>query len=122
MSMEYVKIVDDVVVASAVCPTPPGDDWAEMPGWSELAAQRPPLGDWQYKMSAATWVPIAKSEQQTADEARAERNARLAASDWTQLPDVPEATRSAWAGYRQALRDITSQPGFPMFVNWPETP
>src|SRR5207244_2583357 len=39
----------------------------------------------------------AKDEAQCA---RAERNARLAASDWTQLPDVPPATRQAWEPYR----------------------
>ena len=53
---------------------------------------------------------------------RAKRDALLASSDWTQLPDVPEATRSIWAPYRQALRDITDQPGFPFDVTWPEAP
>lgn len=43
-------------------------------------------------------------------------------SDWTQLPDVPLETKSAWADYRQALRDITEQPGFPKNVVWPEKP
>lgn len=36
---------------------------------------------------------------------RLARNARLAASDWTQLPDAP-VDRAAWAAYRQALRDF----------------
>ena len=51
-----------------------------------------------------------------------ERNTRLKQSDWTQLPDVPLATKEAWAVYRQALRDITNQPGFPLSVIWPEQP
>lgn len=55
---------------------------------------------------------------------RAERDTRLAASDWTQLPDtdISEADRAAWATYRQALRDITGQvePGVP--VEWPAVP
>lgn len=50
------------------------------------------------------------------------RNQLLADSDWTQLPDVPLATKEAWATYRQALRDITAQPGFPENVVWPEAP
>jgi len=33
------------------------------------------------------------------------RNAELAASDWTQLPDAP-VNAAAWAAYRQELRDI----------------
>ena len=49
---------------------------------------------------------------------RAERDAKLAASDWTQLPDVPLATKEAWAVYRQALRDITNQPD-PFNITWP---
>lgn len=38
---------------------------------------------------------------------RTQRDAFLAASDWTQLPDngLPDEQRAAWAQYRQALRD-----------------
>lgn len=50
------------------------------------------------------------------------RNGLLSASDWTQLPDVPLEAREAWCIYRQALRDITGQPGFPLDVRWPEKP
>jgi len=36
-----------------------------------------------------------------------DRNKRLAASDWTQLPDIPKTVdKAAWAVYRQALRDL----------------
>ena len=52
---------------------------------------------------------------------RIERNKRIAISDWTQLPDVPIATKEAWAVYRQALRDITQQPD-PFNIVWPEPP
>lgn len=52
---------------------------------------------------------------------RDERKRRLAASDWTQLPDVPLATKEAWAVYRQALRDITTQPD-PFNITWPIPP
>lgn len=53
---------------------------------------------------------------------RAERDRRLSETDWTQLPDVPEATRTLWAEYRQALRDIPAQAGFPKRVVWPPRP
>lgn len=46
----------------------------------------------------------------------------LRASDWTQLPDVPLATKEEWAVYRQALRDLTEQPGYPTNVIWPVEP
>jgi len=46
----------------------------------------------------------------------------LLQSDWTQLPDVPIETKSAWEIYRQQLRDITNQSGFPYEVQFPEMP
>jgi hypothetical protein len=52
---------------------------------------------------------------------RSDRNARLAASDWTQLADAP-VDSAAWASYRQALRDVTAQAGFPWNVTWPDAP
>jgi Phage tail assembly chaperone protein len=54
---------------------------------------------------------------------RAERNAKLAACDWTQLPDSPISNVAAqeWAAYRQALRDITTQED-PFNITWPEEP
>lgn len=52
---------------------------------------------------------------------RAERNAKLAASDWTQVIDAP-VDQAAWAAYRQALRDISSQEGFPWNIDWPTMP
>ena len=51
--------------------------------------------------------------------ARAERDRRLAACDWTQVADAP-VDRAAWAAYRQALRDVPDQPGFPDVIAWPE--
>ena len=52
---------------------------------------------------------------------RTERNKLLAESDWTQVADAP-VEKAAWAIYRQALRDITEQDGFPNAVNWPVSP
>jgi hypothetical protein len=51
---------------------------------------------------------------------RQERNQLLAECDWTQLPDAP-VDSSAWAVYRQALRDITLQAD-PFNITWPEKP
>lgn len=50
------------------------------------------------------------------------REAELRDSDWTQLPDVPQATKDLWAPYRQALRDITEQAGYPHEVTFPVKP
>jgi hypothetical protein len=75
------------------------------------------------KDEAAPYVPLPPpSDDDVASQVRAERNRLLTASDWTQLPDVPEATRAAWTAYRQTLRDIPQQDGFPRDVAWPVKP
>jgi len=57
----------------------------------------------------------------TTEEVRANRNKLLAASDWTQVADAP-VDQAAWAAYRQALRDIPQQEGFPYSITWPVKP
>jgi len=61
-------------------------------------------------------------EQKEADEERERRNALLAESDWSVLPDAPVADQQAWIDYRQALRDVPEQEGFPTDINWPIKP
>lgn len=56
-----------------------------------------------------------------ADRIRAERNNLLQQTDWTQVADAP-VSQTDWAVYRQALRDITAQEGFPENVTWPVAP
>lgn len=57
------------------------------------------------------------------EQIRARRNNLLYASDWTQLRDVIHVVdQLAWARYRQALREIPEQDGFPHRVVWPEPP
>jgi hypothetical protein len=63
----------------------------------------------------------AMKDAEQAKSIRADRTKRLADSDWTQLSDAP-VTGTAWATYRQALRDITSQAGFPWTITWPDAP
>jgi len=52
------------------------------------------------------------------------RSNLLNSSDWTQLADCPLSTelKEVWAIYRQELRDITSQTGFPTDIEWPTVP
>jgi hypothetical protein len=52
------------------------------------------------------------------------RNLGLTQSDWTQLPDckLTQEQKDAWSVYRQELRDLTKQDGFPLVVNWPKIP
>jgi len=52
---------------------------------------------------------------------RNSRNEKLKECDWTQLADCP-VDKSAWATYRQELRDIPDQSGFPWTIVWPTQP
>jgi hypothetical protein len=60
-------------------------------------------------------------DDEIAGQVRAERNTKLTASDWTQVADAP-VDKAAWATYRQALRDVTEQSGFPWTITWPTQP
>ena len=74
------------------------------------------------------WVVLDKSAEDVqqydanvAEAARNKRNQLLSGSDWTQVADAP-VNATAWATYRQALRDVTTQEGFPHNVTWPTKP
>lgn len=56
--------------------------------------------------------------------ARARRNSLLKETDYLLMPDYPltEELRAAWTAYRQALRDLPEQEGWPTDVIWPEKP
>jgi hypothetical protein len=57
-------------------------------------------------------------------EVRAQRNALLTSSDWIVSASYErgEPVPEAWASYRQALRGVPQQPGFPQSVDWPVPP
>ena len=71
----------------------------------------------EYDTKKAAWD--AGADTRKAAEVRAERSAKLAATDWTQGADTPQATKDKYAPYRQALRDVPAQSGFPNTVVWP---
>ena len=76
-------------------------------------------------------VTTTAAEQETAYKAmkdaeqakaiRTQRGEKLKDSDWTQVADAP-VDKEAWVTYRQALRDISTQTGFPWSVEWPTQP
>ena len=53
---------------------------------------------------------------------RGERDKLLAETDWRDLPSYPGVNQEAWRTYRQALRDLPSQAGFPNNITWPAKP
>lgn len=67
--------------------------------------------------------PMVPSTDDLAAAVRAERNARLVLAGYEieKAEDAGQDT-SAWRRYRQALRDLPAQPGFPTSVTWPTKP
>ena len=63
----------------------------------------------------------AMKDAEQAANIRRTRTQMLKDSDWTQIADST-ADKTAWATYRQALRDITGQTGFPWTITWPDAP
>jgi hypothetical protein len=65
-----------------------------------------------------------KPQAEVEQHVRAVRDELLMLSDWTQMPDSPldDNTKASWATYRTALRDISTQEGFPTNVTWPIAP
>lgn len=77
-------------------------------------------GKWYTKYSVADMdaEAITAKDAEQAKNVRATRDEKLKDSDWTQVADAP-VDKAVWATYRQALRDITAQEGFPWAVEWP---
>ncbi len=84
---------------------------------------------------SGTWTQVWNVTELTSDElaaatalkesqVRSLRNEKLAACDWTVLTDSPLTTakKTEWKTYRQALRDISADSGFPASVTWPTEP
>lgn len=74
--------------------------------------------------TAVDMLPSSLLTALRAVEMRMQRDTTLRASDWTQSPDSPltAAQKTAWAAYRQALRDVPEQAGFPDTIDWPTAP
>lgn len=84
-----------------------GEDWVEV--WIE---------------TPATQEQIEQRIMASSNDVRMERNDLLTQTDWTQMPDVnmEESKKSEWRTYRQSLRDMTQQEGFPWNISWPVKP
>ena len=74
-----------------------------------------------WKSESKEWTTTPIPEEIFWERLRDERNFRLMNSDWSQLPDAPLTTakKTAWATYRQALRDLPVNTEDPKNVTWP---
>ena len=80
-------------------------------------------GQWFTKYSVADMdaEAIAAKDAEQAKNVRQQRTEKLKDCDWTQLADAP-VDQAAWSTYRQALRDVPTQAGFPWDIQWPSQP
>ena len=100
-------------------PEQPYDSWTydeETNEWVPPVAK--PDDDAEWDEDSQEWIP---GPEVLARDARATRDRLLRDSDWTQVPDAP-VDQQAWAEYRQALRDVPQQAGFPTDIDWPTKP
>jgi hypothetical protein len=81
-------------------------------GWEAVKKERADLYEAEQKQA---------QEEGSRLQVRLERDSLLLSSDWTQVADAP-VDKIAWSTYRQALRDIPSQAGFPNEITWPTEP
>ncbi|MBU9376290.1 phage tail assembly chaperone [Burkholderia multivorans] len=116
IQQEYPYLVGgkDYLLARALNPDGTPKEHARVDEWPEGIDK--PDADW-IQAHAAIYKKAFQESQ-----ARSRRDQLLAQTDWTQAADVPPETSARFAEYRQALRDITNQPGWPLDVVWPELP
>ena len=85
----------------------------------------PPEPGFSYHLATQTWSDVRSEKTKSRAAIRAaltKRASLLSSSDWTQLPDVSSEIQTSWRPYRQTLRDIPMQAGYPFTVNWPVAP
>ena len=103
--------------------TPPAPDYDPETHFVEYAPV-PSFADgsWVYAPSVRplSSEQIAERTERRSAEVRARRSGLLAETDWAALSDVTMSPEMA--AYRQALRDVTAQAGFPDTVTWPLKP
>ncbi len=101
---------------------PPGQDLVFRALPSE--ALSPPVAGARWNLTTSQWDLPEVSPDLAARRARYKRDRLLNESDWVRLRayDRGEPVPPEWLAYRQALRDITEQPGFPYEIEWPQRP
>jgi hypothetical protein len=111
----YAVIENEVVVNKCVAEPddPKPNNWVLCDGPAEIG--------WRYADGSFIDTKPEVSAEDLAADVRGSRDYLLKISDWTQVADAP-VDQAAWAAYRQALRDVPTQAGFPWEVQWPQAP
>jgi hypothetical protein len=99
------------------------DDKTELWGNEQFDIQEDKV-IWTLTKRAKTPEELKTQDDNKAAQERNFRDRLLSMSDWVVIKsvevEVPEL--DSWKTYRQALRDVPAQPGFPWTIDWPQTP
>lgn len=121
-TMEYPRHIGDIQIDPAGMADYALVEYVDPPAFDAYSQRRvqkmPQQKNGQWVM---VWEVVPIPEHEMSAKVRSERNMRLLACDWTQVADSP-ADKAAWVTYRQELRDISAQAGFPWAVVWPQEP
>lgn len=109
-------IIENNVIKNTVVAEP---DYAAQQNWVPM----PEGAGIGFVFDGVKWEnPNKPSPEELAVSIRAQRDSLLMSTDWTQAKDIPDSISTPWAPYRQALRDVPQQAGFPETVVWPVKP
>jgi hypothetical protein len=121
-TLEYPRHIGDIEIDPAGMADYAPVEWIDPPSFNveteRLREGAPVQQNGQWSMN---WVVSQIPAEEMSAMVRAQRDEKLVETDWTQLADSP-ADKTVWATYRQALRDVPSQAGFPWNVQWPAQP
>ena len=113
--MKFAIIENNTVVNIAVSEISLADNW--------VLSDTAEIGDLYEEGEFVKHIPAQDvvATQTQSDNVRQHRNALLSSTDWSQVADSP-VNKETWATYRQALRDVPTQNGFPWEIVWPTQP
>jgi hypothetical protein len=89
--------------------------------WASNGSLKYVDSDWVIDDAEKYQEAVTENTNLQAIKVRKDRSIKLSESDWTQVADA-KVNKTAWATYRQALRDIPSQAGFPWDITCPTAP
>lgn len=95
----------------------------EVIDWQPPAPPDDTLRTWAWNGGTRRWQ-ASPTTAALAEQGRRQRDQLLAACDWrvVRASETGVPMSEAWTDYRQALRDVPEQPGFPATIDWPVLP
>ena len=117
---KYAQIENGIVVNMSVCEA----DVAAERGLVLATDDAEIGGTYNGSTFARKVVTDDRTDAEKENDARSQRNALLSQSDWAVMSDSPlsDSDKTSWQTYRQALRDVSDQAGFPDNITWPTKP